>query len=231
PITVLVPAAAAYLTDPGHGLLSLVRAQPELTRRALELAEDRPVVTLCAHDAHGLPAYAEVFRAFALYLSSSAGSALPEDPNLAAHRVLEDVGLGRSWCGFRGVASAAGFSIAGVGDRERQAFAGDTLTLHLPPWAPQAIQLRIHGPAVLLEDGRRVRLERPGAVHIEIWARVPGMFFEGGWKPWIVPSPIRVVQRPPVRSPPAAEGELSAGVPASQSGPVHAATEAETRSR
>jgi hypothetical protein len=216
PLTVLGPAAAAYLTHPSHGLLTMVRAQPELTRRALELAEQQPLATLCAHDAHGLPGYEEEFRAFALYLPSPpGGGALPADPVAAGRRVLDDVALGRAWCGFRAIASAAGFSIAGVSDLPRQASVGQTLTLHLPSSTPKEIEVRIHGPAALLEDGRRVRLDGPGAVHLEVWARVPGMFFQDGWKPWIVPSPIRVVPRPPVGPEPARAGEVTAGVRAS----------------
>src|SRR5919198_2244430 len=124
-----------------------------------------------------------MFRAFALPLPSSGGPALPADSRAAAQHVLEEIGLGRAWCGFRAIASAAEFSISGIGERERQAFAGDSLRVNLPPWAPKEIELRVRGPAVLLDDARSVRLEKPGAVQVEGWARVRGMPFDGGWKP------------------------------------------------
>ncbi|HYX91620.1 MAG TPA: hypothetical protein VE782_08660, partial [Myxococcaceae bacterium] len=217
PLTVLAPSVAAYAANPSHGLLTLVRAQPVVTQRLLELNSERQVTALCAHDAHGIPGYEEEFRVLSLYLprAPDGSTSLPKDPEAAARRVLDDLASGRAWCGFRAIAPAGDFGIAGVSETRREAFGGDTLRLQLPRSGPREIEVRVEGPASLLADGRSVRLDRPGAVQIEVWARVPGMFFQDGWKPWIVPSPIRVNERPPKEpSPGPGSGEVAGeGVP------------------
>jgi hypothetical protein len=212
PLTVLGPAGGAYLANPSHGLLTLVRAQPEVTRRVLELNAQRQVAALCAHDAHGIPGYEEEFRALALYLPPSrAGTGgLPEDPEAAARKVVDDLASGSAWCSFRAIAPAGGFSIEGLSEPgRREAFAGDTLRIKLPPSAPREISVRVSGPAAVLEDGRSVRLDGTGPVQIEVWALVPGMFFQDGWKPWIVPSPIRVMPKVPKASSASGSGEVA----------------------
>lgn len=203
PLTVFAPAAAAWLTQPEHGLLTVVRQQPVLHERMLKLASQTdpqsPFVALCAHDAHGLPGYRPEFETLAMYLS---GPKLDPDPVVAAKRVVDDLAQGRGWCGFQAIASADGFAIEGLSaDDGRIAHPGEQLKVVLPAAKPPKVQVRVTGPATLLPDGQSVRIDGEGAVQIEVWAQVPGMYFQDGWKPWVVASPIRSVKLPP---PPAA---------------------------
>jgi hypothetical protein len=64
--------------------------------------------------------------------------------------------------------------------------------VRLPPSVSLPTRLEIKGPAELEPDGKTLKLTRPGAVQIEVWALGPGRFLEGEWKPWLVPSPIWV---------------------------------------
>jgi hypothetical protein len=196
------------------GLLSLFSRQPEVTDQLLQLAGSHDVVGLCAHDAHGIPrwpwssissGYEDIFRTFAVYLPRPQGGALSADAAQAASQVRSALARGEAWCGFRSIAPAGGFSLHSAGGAPgRTARSGETLEVRLPAAIPPQTQVRVFGPGTLLEDGRSVRLEAPGAVQIEVWARVPGLLFadEDGWKPWIVPSPVRVV-------PPAAEAPVA----------------------
>lgn len=200
PFTSFLPSAAAWLGNPVHGLLSVVKAQPEAEARLLGLAAKGPFVAVCAHDAHGLPSYASEFRTLSVYLPGTAagagpGGALPSDAVAAATKVVDDLAQGRAWCGFHGIADADGFALEGLDANARTAEVGRTVRLRLPAAIPPKIQVRVAGPATLLEDGRSFRVDGPGAIQVEVWAHVNGMYFEDGWKPWLVPSPIRAVAR------------------------------------
>jgi hypothetical protein len=205
PLRVLAPAAAAWATHSVHGLMMVASPEPAATELLLSLAAERPMVGLCAHDAHGLPSYESVFSALATYVPPGPeGLGLPQDAEAAADRVVSALVSGESWCAFHAIAAGDGFALRGVGP-ERSAVQGEVLTVELPAAVPEEVQVRVHGPATLLEDGRSVRLDGAGAVQVEVWARVPGMFLQDGWKPWLVPSPVRVVAVPPGPGQPGSE--------------------------
>jgi hypothetical protein len=202
PLSSFLPAAAAYLGNPQHGLLQVVRGQPELTMRLLSLAAGKRKVALCAHDAHGLPPYEGEFQTLSMYVPAhGGGKLLPEDAGAAAEKVLGDLANGRGWCAFHAIADGDGFRIEGLSE-EGSAWVGDVLRVALPQSIPPEIRVRAWGPATVLEDGRSVRVDGPGAVQVEVWARVPGMYFEDGWKPWLVPSPILTSVKPPASATP-----------------------------
>lgn len=192
PVQLLVPAAAAWLTNSTHGLLMLADHQPEAHERLLELASNGPYAAVCAHDAHGLPSYESVFRTLGTYLPPGPeGLGMPADANAAADRIVSAIASGESWCAFHAIAAGDGFAIKGIGS-ERTAVEGEFLTVELPKATALELDVRVQGPATLLDDGRRLKLDGPGAVQVEVWAKVPGMMLQDGWKPWLVPSPIRV---------------------------------------
>lgn len=191
PITRLVPAAGAYLTNTTHALYSLVGEQPEATRRLLQLGGERPGVALCAHDAHGLPDYEEVFRALAMYLPTPDGFVLPEDPAQAERWVLQTLTSGRAVCGFRALGDPEGFRIDGLSEGARTVGTDVRLRVIPPRNTPDSVKVQVSGSGELV-DKWTVRTTGPGVVHIELWRRAPGRFLGSEWKPWIVPSPVRV---------------------------------------
>ncbi|MGA9521218.1 MAG: PHP domain-containing protein [Myxococcaceae bacterium] len=196
PFTTFLPAVASYLGNPVHGLLSVVRGQPELTERLLSLSSGTPKSAVCAHDAHGLPPYDTEFQTLSMYVPPVAeGTLLHADPRLAAKKILGDLAEGRGWCAFHALGDGDDFRIDGL-SADRSARPGDVLRVALPRSTPPEIQVRVWGPATVLEDGRSIRIDGPGAVQVEVWARVPGMYFEDGWKPWLVPSPIVAAAAP-----------------------------------
>lgn len=194
PFTQFIPAAAAWVTNSIHGQMAVVREQPEAMARLLELASQQPYVGLCAHDAHGYPSYESEFRTLALYLPPlSGGPALPPDPVEAQRHVVEQIAGGQAWCAFHGIAAGDGFAVLGAdGAPARTARVNDVLTVQLPSTLPPELQVRVFGAGTLGADGRTVTVSGPGAVQVEVWAKLPGMYFQDGWKPWLVPSPIRV---------------------------------------
>lgn len=197
PFTSFLPSAAAWVGHPVHGLLSVVKPQPEAEARLLGLAAKAPFVAICAHDAHGLPSYASEFQTLSMYLPrSSRGATLPADPVEAAKEVIAHLAQGRAWCAFHGIADGDGFSIDGIEPSGRTIRVGQVGKVRLPTATPARTQVRITGPATLLEDGVSFRIDGVGAVQVEVWAQVSGMYFEDGWKPWLVPSPLRAVPAP-----------------------------------
>jgi hypothetical protein len=195
PLSIFVPALGSYFGNPRHGLMTLVRAQPELTFKLASLAAARPTAAVCSHDAHGLPPYLDVFQTLSMYLPLvGEGTSLPEDPAFAARAVVTALAEGRAFCAFHALGDGDGFALEGV-DAQAGARVGDVLRVVLPTTTPPQVEVRIAGPGTLLEDGQSVRLEAPGAVQVEVWAKVPGLYFEDGWKPWLVPSPVRISAR------------------------------------
>jgi len=191
PATRLVPAAGAYLTNTTHALYSLVAEQPEAAQRLLQLGDRTPPVALCAHDAHGLPAYEEVFRALAMYLPTPEGFVLPRDPVAAQRWVLDSLASGRGVCSFRALGDPEGFRIEGLEEGSRTVPAGTVLRVVPPRNTPDSVRLQLTGNGEAV-DKWTFRTSRPGVVHVELWRRAPGRFLGSEWKPWIVPSPIGV---------------------------------------
>jgi hypothetical protein len=197
PFSRLLPAVGASLAKPVHGVMTLVTPQPEAMARLLELQAEKPRVALCSHDAHGLPAYEDVFRALAMYLPSEDGQttrALPREPHEAAERVVEGLASGRALCVFRALGEPEGFTLEGLEDEERrEAHVGEVLTVRLPPDMGDAVRVEVSGAGRLRPDGVTVELVEEGAVQVEAWVRAPGRFFGTEWRPWVVPSPVRVL--------------------------------------
>ncbi|MCP3144750.1 PHP domain-containing protein [Pyxidicoccus xibeiensis] len=199
PVSRLLPAVGAYLGNPGHGVMVLVSPEPEPGERFLELTRERPRIAFCAHDAHGLPSYEAVFESMAMYLPPErVPSPLPEDAREAAARVTRALGSGQALCSFRALGEPAGFALEGLDPERREARVGEVLRVRLPG-APEegSVRVEVWGEGRLQPDGRSVELTGEGAVRVEVWARGPGRFLGTEWRPWIVPSPVRVLPRGP----------------------------------
>jgi hypothetical protein len=196
PVSRLLPAVGASFGQPVHGVMMLVGPQPEPTAKLLELTREKPRVALCSHDAHGLPRYEDVFRALAMYLPPLEGTTpqpLPEDPRAAAEVVVKGLASGRALCAFRALGEPEGFALEGLDAERREARVGEVLTVRLPPNAGDEVRIEVRGSGRLRPDGRTVELVEEGAVQVEAWVRGPGGFFGTEWRPWIVPSPVRVL--------------------------------------
>jgi hypothetical protein len=196
PFSRLIPAVGAYFSNPLHGVMVLVTPQPESTERLLELTRERPRLALCSHDAHGWPRYEDVFRSLAMYLPPGA---LPEplstDPQAAAAQVVRALSGGQAVCAFQALGDPTGFALEGPLTEQREARVGDVLTVRLPPHAPGTVRVEVWGAGKLRPDGESVELTQEGAVQIEAWVLGPGRLFGSEWRPWIVPSPVRVLPR------------------------------------
>jgi hypothetical protein len=196
PFSRLLPALGAYLGNPLHGVMVLVTPQPESTDWLLQLTRDRPRLALCSVDAHGWPRYEDVFRSLSMYLPPAA---LPEplsaDPRTAQVQVFRALSSGQAFCAFRALGDPTGFALEGPLTEQREARVGDVLTLHVPPHPPESVRVHVWGAGRLRPDGTSVELVEEGAVQIEVWVQAPGKLFGTQWKPWIVPSPVRVLPR------------------------------------
>jgi hypothetical protein len=196
PFTRLLPAVGAYFGDPLHGLMILVNGQQASTERLLELTRERPRLALCSHDAHGQPRYRDVFRSLAMYLPPSAlPEPLSQEPKAASAQVLRALSGGQALCVFRALGEPGGFALEGPVTEQREARVGDVLTVQLPRHTPGSVRVEVWGAGRLRPDGTTVELVEEGAVQIEVWVLAPGRLFGSEWKPWIVPSPVRVVPR------------------------------------
>ncbi len=196
PFSRLLPAVGASFGQPVHGVMLLVESRPEPTARLLELTREQPRVALCSHDAHGLPRYEDVFRAMAVYLPPPEGGPpqeLPEEPRAAAERVVKELASGRAVCAFRALGEPEGFALEGLDAERREARVGDVLTVRLPPYSGDSVRVEVRGAGRPRTDGGSVELVEAGAVQVEVWVRAPGRFFGSEWRPWIVPSPVRVL--------------------------------------
>ncbi|WP_426757205.1 PHP domain-containing protein [Myxococcus sp. Y35] len=200
PVSRLLPAVGASLASPKHGVMLLVAPEPEPGERFLELSREQPRVAFCAHDAHGLPPYEAVFESLGMYLPpSQVPLPLPADATEAATRVSQSLGSGQALCAFRALGEPAGFELEGIVDPERrEARVGDVLSVHVPGLPePGSTRVQVWGSGRLGADGTSVELTEPGVVQVEVWVRAPGRFFGTEWRPWIVPSPVRVLPRGP----------------------------------
>ncbi|MFP2930223.1 PHP domain-containing protein [Pyxidicoccus sp. 3LG] len=199
PVSRLLPSVGAYMGKPVHGVMLLVTPEPEPGERFLELSRERPRVAFCAHDAHGLPSYEAVFESMAMYLPPElAPSPLPKDAREAAAQVSKALRSGRAVCAFRALGEPAGFALEGVDPERREARVGDVLRVVLPGKPEEdSVRVEVWGEGRLQPDGRSVELTGEGVVRVEVWVRGAGRFFGAEWRPWIVPSPVRVLPRGP----------------------------------
>jgi hypothetical protein len=194
----LLPAVGAWLGQRVHGVMLLVEPDEGPVTKLLELAREKPRLALCAHDAHGLPGYEEVFQSLAMYLppgEDGAAPVLPGDARAAAEAVVKGLASGRALCAFRSLGEPEGFTLEGVDAERREAHVGDVLTVRLPPGAREHVRVEVRGAGRLRPDGVSVELVEEGAVQVEAWVEAPGRFFGSQWRPWIVPSPVRVLAR------------------------------------
>ncbi|MDY7229983.1 PHP domain-containing protein [Hyalangium rubrum] len=196
PFSRLLPAVGAYFGNPLHGVMTMVSPQPASTKRLLELTRERPRLAFCAHDAHGYPRYEDVFRSLALYLPPNAlPEPLAQEPRAAAAQVHRALSGGQALCVFRALGEPTGFALEGPLTEQREARVGDILTVRLPPHPPGSVRVEVWGAGRLRPDGITVELVEEGAVQVEVWVLAPGRLFGSEWKPWIVPSPVRVLPR------------------------------------
>ncbi|RKH44392.1 PHP domain-containing protein [Corallococcus sicarius] len=198
PLSRLLPALGASMVNPVHGVMLLVAPEPEPTARFLELARARPRLALCAHDAHGLPAYEAVFSALDLeFPPELLPGPLSQDAREAEAQVTQALASTQALCVFRALGAPNGFALEGYDAKTREAPVGAVLTVRLPEHVPGTLEVRVWGEGRLSPDGQHVELTGPGAVQVEVWAHAPGRFFGHEWRPWLVPSPVRVVPRAP----------------------------------
>ncbi|HVE87726.1 MAG TPA: PHP domain-containing protein [Myxococcales bacterium] len=192
PISLLLPALGAYVTNPIHALEILVQEDPAAEAKLLELSQGSPMVALCAHDAHGYPSYDDFFEQMAMTIPLGDTPALPGPPDEAARWIMLRLLEGKAYCTFRALGEGAGFAL----EPElpgRRAKVGDTLKVVVPPETPaSAVMVVCHGGCEVQKDGRKVLLKQKGPAHVEVLRRAPGRFFGAEWKPWIVPSPVLV---------------------------------------
>jgi len=205
PLSLLVPAVGALLSRPAHAFMSVALPQEETQARLLELTRQRPRVALCAHDAHGLPSYRDEFEALAMVLP--AGVTLPPDAAAAARTVQQVLESGDAYCAFTALGGADGFALEGMGPG-RTVAPGARVTVRLPAALPAQARLQVRGDARLLEDGRTVEATGPGAFTVEAWAEAPGLWGGRAWRPWLVPSPVRVASKPVQQAEPERAGEV-----------------------
>jgi hypothetical protein len=88
-----------------------------------------------------------------------------------------------------------GFALEGPLTGQREARVGDVLTVRLPPHPPGSVRVEVWGAGRLRPDGASIELVEEGAVQIEAWVQAPGRLSGSEWRPWIVPSPVRVLPR------------------------------------
>jgi len=188
PLSRLLPAAAGWLGNRRHGVLGLVDDQPAV--HAALLTRHGVPVTVCSHDAHGLPPYADVFGTMATAVPARA---LEGPPEQAAAAVLKSLASGEALCVFQALGDPTGFSRSVPGGG-RELSVGQTVTLTLPEAAWARASVRVWGPGVPTDGGRGVVATGEGLLQIEVWVDAPGRLFGRSPKPWLVPTPLRVVQ-------------------------------------
>jgi hypothetical protein len=198
PLSRLLPALGAAMVNPVHGVMLLAVPEPGPTERFLALAKERKRLVLCGSDAHGTPAYEDIFQALDMELPPGLlQGPLSRDASEAAAQVTGALASGQALCVFRALGAPDGFALEGFDAATREAPVGTKLTVRLPAHEPGILEVRVWGAGRLLPDGAQVELTGPGVVQVEVWAHAPGRFFGHEWRPWLVPSPVRVVPGPP----------------------------------
>lgn len=193
----LLAGALELPFNPRLAVAQLIRRpRPELLAFDA-LRAQHELAMLCAVDAHGLPAYAPVLATMSMYLDD-----LPPGP-LDPRVVLERLESGRAYCALDVVGSGAGFRFQATGDGAaplgegmEAPFAGQRFTI-----APPRAALPAHTEVHLFRDGadlgavpfgQALPAGGPGDFRVEVWAPLPGAFFDGPLVPWILSNPIRL---------------------------------------
>jgi hypothetical protein len=114
---------------------------------------------------------------------------------MAAEQVTRALSSGQAVCAFRALGEPMGFALEGPLTEQREARVGDVLTVRLPPHPPGSVRVEVWGTGRLRPDGASIELVEEGAVQIEAWVEAPGRLSGSEWRPWIVPSPVRVLPR------------------------------------
>ncbi|WP_338865318.1 CehA/McbA family metallohydrolase [Myxococcus stipitatus] len=199
PMSRLLPAVGAYFAKPEHGVMVLVAPEPGPGERFMELSSAESKLAFCAHDAHGLPSYESVFNSLATYLPpAQAPLPLPADAKAAALVVTNALRGGSAVCAFRALGEPEGFALEGMDAERREAHVGEVLKVRLPGIADaEKVRVQVWGAGRLGPDGTSVELTGEGVARVEVWVQGPGRFFGSEWRPWIVPSPVRVLPRGP----------------------------------
>jgi len=218
-----------YDVNPELGMVRLARTPDRNLAKWDELLRDRPVVGICASDAHGgvwlghgaiwhFPAYAPVFRLARQHLLLPPEYAA--DPRrVDAGILLEALKSGHSYCGLDALSPSSGF-VQTVSGGASPAGLGDSVT-----WTPgSALHISIPRSATIprievFRDGRQFAeaegwsldapLDGPGRYRTEVFLRAPGVTSLGRWTMWIFSNPTYVLAapasvsafRPPSRSP------------------------------
>ncbi|MBS2029663.1 MAG: hypothetical protein JST54_17300 [Deltaproteobacteria bacterium] len=161
------------------------------------LRHDARIVQLCAVDAHGWPGYAPVFQAMSMYLDHVT-------PPLEPNAVLAALESGHAYCGLDAVAPADGFGFVAMdakgqpplGEGEEGETSDRTLRVTLPSPAPKGAKIKIYRDGVAQAEGQGPELQLSHAVagdwRVEVWAPLPGAFFDGPDVPWILSNVIRL---------------------------------------
>lgn len=209
-------SAVMYRVNPEYSLVRLVRTPQQNIAKWDELLRDRPVVGICASDAHGgiwlggdttlrFPRYTPVFRLARQHLLLPAKYAA--DPGSAdAGVLLEALKNGHSYCALDALSPGAGF-IQSVSSATAVAGPGDSLV-----WTPGS-RLHISLPHTstlprieVFRDGRRFAeahgwsldapLDGPGRYRTEVFLRPPGFTTWHRWPMWILSNPTYVLPPP-----------------------------------
>jgi hypothetical protein len=205
-----------YHVNPELGMVRLARTPQRNFAKWDELLRDRPVVGICASDAHGgvwlghgttfhFPAYGPVFRLARQHLLLPRGyTADPNRPDAGV--LLEALKNGHSYCGLDALSPASGF-VQSVSGGASAAGPGDSVS-----WTPGSV-LHVSVPQSatipriqVFRDGRQFAeaegwsldapLDGPGRYRTEVFLRAPGITSLGRWTMWIFSNPTYVLAAP-----------------------------------
>ena len=193
----LVVAALELPFNPRLAMAQLIRRPDDALARWDALRQKVSLVQLCAVDAHGLPGYRPLFEGMSMYLDH-----VPA--NSDAKTILGALEAGHAYCGLDVVAPADDFSFVAVDagklpplEEGQYGARGDrTLRIQLPGNAPRnaRIKLYLNGAPQAEGPGPQLQLEHAAAGdwRVEVWAPLPGAFFDGPDVPWILSNVIRL---------------------------------------
>ena len=189
----LVPAALAWPLAPDAALLSLYDRPDAALARLDATAEERPILALCASDAHGLPDYRHVFGQFVLHAPESVRA--PADAAEAGRRLVRAIAEGETWCAVEELGDARGFVFRHDGGR---------LSAELPGAPPDASMRLVcaghetalapatRGLSIVYGDASGGLLRGARACRVEVWRRAPALLSGERELPWIFSGPARL---------------------------------------